>query len=336
MKYLKKFLNYEDYDTVKLYLDENCIVLVNNQLLYNDLEDKYTIAVSLINDENIYDLNNHSNVSVDIANELTVNFIDTPQIHNATYAIDRIDYDNNIIPVCSGQLSINSMGFASFNEPLIFVAGHQYKITIKAWTSELYDTSYDLILQKPLFVKEYTIIGSNPTCIIGEPVFGVDRGIVEAGQANMGIKVEFREVLLPFGYIDNIYYDTPDNNEYVECTISASLYGVPQGNEPMPIFGEDELSDDVMNVDGPACLAENNIYILNYEGGVYYTYLFPDMMEEGNHYAITINSVKINSVKNGIGDDDDKVIIAELPAGSYYAVDFDVIENSENMTEDNI
>lgn len=119
---------------------------------------------------------------------------------------------------------------------------------------------------------------------------------------NLGLPVSFPDMVLPFGV----------ELEECEITVSASLYGVPEGNEPMPLDLDD--LDDNMGVDGPVALAEAQIHYANVEGGVAKAYLFPEMMEAGNHYAVILNAVTVTDAEGNV--------VAELPADAYYDIDF--------------
>lgn len=245
-------------------------------------------------------LNSHSANSVETASELLINFENGAAIKNVSYAIDRID-DDVEISLASGMASLNTRAFVAFDKELVFVSGHQYKLTVKAWESED-------ITDEPTAVVEYAINGASATGIIGEPQWGVERGVVTEDQANLGIKVSFPDVVLPFV-----------GDDAVKGTVSATIYGVPQGNEPMPISGEDQVGDEQMGVDGPVELGTVMV-ALNNEGGVWNAYIGGVAFEAGNHYAIQLNSVMFTE-----GEGEEEVELAELVDAGQYSVEFDVV-----------
>lgn len=239
--------------------------------------------------------------SVEAADGIMVRFDGIVPLH-ATYAIDAVDHETGdvIYSVTSGELN---NGYASFDETK-FVSAYHYIVTLKAWAGEMFDENFNV--NDPALTEVYTFIGSNPSGIVGEPQFGVERGQFPEEMANLGVPVSISEVILPT-FVDL---------NAVEATISATLYGVPTGNEPMPISGEEELGDENMGVDGPVVIAEAVPVTLTNEGGEWKGYLFPEQLEVGNHYAIDINAVTFMY---------EGEIVAELPEDAYYAVDFDVV-----------
>ncbi len=247
-------------------------------------------------------LNSHSAVSVESAEALLVNFENGPMILNATYAIDKIEEDG-FVSVASGALSLNTKGYVAFEQPLSFLSGNQYVLTVKAWdVAEI--IGEDLTVVEPYAVEEYVFNGACALGVIGEPVWGVDRHELPEDMINLGVKVTFPELVLPYGVAA----------EDCEITVSASLFGIPEGNEPMPL-SEDEDIDPGMGVDGPVALAEAVLHNAFVEGGVVTAFLFAENenLEVGNHYAVQLDAVTVIS-----GEE----IVAELPEDAYYAVDF--------------
>lgn len=262
------------------------------------------VAPELINGMESIALNGHAAVSVEQAEALAVNFINAAGLRYATYAIDRVVDEENVVAMASGELSLNRVGYVAFEQPLVFVSGHQYTLTIKGWnTTEIVDEELNVV--EPVLCEVYTINGASATGVIGEPEFGLGLGEEFAeDMINIGLPVRFPDMVLPFG----------SELEDCEITVSATLVGIPEGNEPMPL---DLDEDDNMGVDGPVVLAEAVLHYANVEGGIATAYLFPEVMESGNHYAIILNAV---TVMNG------EEIVAELPEDAYYAIDFVVGE----------
>lgn len=400
-------------------------------------------------------LNTHSAVSVEAAEGLAVYFENGPMIMNATYAIDKIEEDG-VVAISSGALSLNTVGYVAFEQPLVFIAGNQYKLTVKAWdTPEMLDEELNVI--EPYAVEEYVFNGACAMGVIGQPVWGLDRQELPEDMCNLGVKVTFPEVTLPYGIaaedcditisaslygilpegaeggidplnddddidpgmgvvgpiaieeakLHNAYveggvvtaYLFPENEEYAvgrefaiqilsvtfinneeivaempedadwsttftvsevapavtvgepvfgiednifyedmaalgvpvrfpdmvlpagvfaedcEITVSASLYGIPYGNDPMPINEDDDI-DPGFGVDGPVCLAEAQLHTASSEGGEVVAYLFPEMLEAGNHYAIVLEAVTVMQ-----GEE----VIAELAEGYYATEEFEVV-----------
>lgn len=265
-------------------------------------EPEFAMSAEFQCGEDAVALNSHSAVSVESAEALVVNFENGPMIMNATYAIDKLE-EEDVISIASGALSVNTVGYVAFDQPLVFLAGNQYKLTVKAWdTPEMLDENLNVV--EPYAVEEYVFNGASAMGIIGEAVWGIDRHELPEDMINLGIKVTFPELALPYGIAP----------EDCEITVSASLFGIPEGNEPMPINEDDDI-DPGFGVDGPVVLAEAVLHNAFVEGGVVTAYLFAENenIEVGNHYAVQINAVTVIS---------ESEIVAELPEDAYYATDF--------------
>ena len=256
-------------------------------------------------------LNSHSAVSVEGADALVVRFENGAGLQMATYAIDELvlneDGETTSVSVSSGALDLNNVGYVAFDPALSFVSGKQYSLLVKAWnTTEIFGENFSVI--DPTVQETYTFNGAAALGVIGEPVWGIDRHELPEDMINLGIKVSFPELVLPFGVAA----------EDCEITVSASLFGIPEGNEPMPLDLDDDI-DPGMGVDGPVVLAEAVLHNAFVEGGVVTAFLFPESeyLEVGNHYAVQLDAVTVI---------DGEEIVAELPEDAYYAVDFFVTE----------
>lgn len=265
-------------------------------------EPEFAMSAEFQCGEDAVALNSHSAVSVESAEALVVNFENGPMIMNATYAIDKLE-EEDVISIASGALSVNTVGYVAFDQPLVFLSGNQYKLTVKAWdTPEMLDENLNVV--EPYAVEEYVFNGASAMGIIGEAVWGIDRHELPEDMINLGIKVTFPELALPYGIAP----------EDCEITVSASLFGIPEGNEPMPINEDDDI-DPGMGVDGPVVLADAVLHNAFVEGGVVTAYLFAENenLEVGNHYAVQLDAVTVIS---------EGEIVAELPEDAYYATDF--------------
>lgn len=256
-------------------------------------------------------LNNHSAASVECAESLVVNFVNGPMIMNASYAIDKClganeDGVEQYESLASGFLSLSTVGYAEFEQPLVFISGQQYKLTVKAWdVPELFDEDWNLA--EPIAVQEFVFNGAASVGVIGEPVWGIDRHELPEDMINLGVKVSFPELTLPFGYAV----------EDCNIVVAASLYSVPeeQGEDVALYSDDDDDIDPGFGVDGPELLAMD-IFTADSEGGVVSAWLFAEQLEVGGHYAIMLNAVTVID-----GED----VIAELPEDAYYAIEFTVV-----------
>ncbi len=262
---------------------------------------------TLFNNGEGVELNTHAAVSVEAANELAVSFNNGAAIKTGTYAIDELVADEEgettALSLASGALDINGFAVATLDPALTFLSGKQYALTIKVWdVEEIVDENLNVV--EPLATETFTFNGASALGVIGEPVWGIDRHELPEDMINLGIKVSFPELALPFGVAA----------EDCEITVSASLFGIPEGNEPMPL-SEDEDIDPGMGVDGPVVLAEAVLHTAFVEGGVVTAFLFAENenLEVGNHYAVQLDAVTVIS---------EGEIVAELPEDAYYATDF--------------
>lgn len=255
-------------------------------------------------------LTNHSAASVEMAESLVVNFINGPMIMNASYAIDKClganeDGIEQYESLASGFLSLSTVGYVAFEQPLVFISGQQYKLTVKAWdVPELFDEDWNLA--EPVAIQEFVFNGAASVGVIGEPVWGIDRHELPEDMINLGVKVSFPELTLPFGYAV----------EDCNIVVAASLYSVPEEQgEDVALYSDDDDIDPGFGVDGPELLAMD-IFTADSEGGVVSAWLFAEQLEVGGHYAIMLNAVTVID-----GED----VIAELPEDAYYAIEFTVV-----------
>lgn len=263
-----------------------------------------------VNGEEEVALNSHSWVSVEKAEALTVNFINAPMVKAATYMIEKLCVDEEgdayQEDIASGMLSVSTIGYVAFEQPLVFETGSQYRLLVKAWDVEEFWEA------EPIAREEFIFNGCAEVAYsLGEPVWGIERFSLPEDMINLGVKVTFPNAKLP----EDV------NPMDLQITVSASLYGIlPEGAEGgiMPLTGEDEVGDD-MGVVGPLLLEEAVLHYAAVEGGVITAYLFPsnENFAVGNHYAVMLNSVM---VMNG------EELVAEMPEDVDWSVDFFVTE----------
>lgn len=234
-------------------------------------------------------LNGHSAVSVDYASAIRVNFVNGSQLKNATYAIDKlvVDEEGDVAAeyVASGFLSLSGFGYAEFDKTLAFISGNQYKLTIKAWdVEELFDENWNMA--EPVAVEEYLFNGAADAAVAGVAVFGVERGQFEEDMINIGVPVSFPELQLPF-------YVVP---EECEIYVGAILTEV----------SEEENEDDI---DGGFGGVNYQVFDGNTEGGVVNAYLFPEALEVGKTYIISLAGLYfINGEEEFAVECDDEVM----------------------------
>lgn len=229
-------------------------------------------------------VSDHSAISVASASSLEIRLQNGAAVKNVTYAIDRVE-DGMEYSVASGLASLNTVAYAEFGKELVFVSGHQYKLTVKAWESADYTDD-------PTDVQEFYFNGGNETGFVGDIQWGVERGEVSADQANLGISVSFPDVLLP-GLADL-------NNVTAQAAVM--------------IF-KGEITADDFAIAQPA----DQFYVnLSDEGGIWNGMIASENVkfEEGEQYTIVIPSVEIME-----GEE----VIASLDEDTYFQTNFQVV-----------
>lgn len=229
-------------------------------------EDEIEISPAFIAGEEQVVLNDHSAASVECAEALMVRFMNAPTIKVATYAIDKITVDEegqeNAESIANGELSINTFGYVEFDPALVFVAGNQYKLTVKAWdVTETVDAELNVV--EPLCCAEFVFNGAADAVVVGEPVWGVERGELAEDMVNIGLPVSFPEITLPFGV-------SVEENNFVLTAILA-----------------EEAEEEEDDIDAGFGVNAQNFYA-NAEGGELKFYLFPEQMEAGKTYTVTL------------------------------------------------
>lgn len=166
-----------------------------------DLDLTITPAFVVEGEEEVVTLNDHSSVSVPSATALKVNFGDLAGVRTATYVINELVEDEfmgvvDVIEeeVASGLLSINTIGYVAFDQPLTFYYGHKYNIKVKAFAGD--EESYWMEPAMATFECEFNgATDAQPAVAMGQPNFG-DRVVsgMEVDPAEWeGLTVSFPE-----------------------------------------------------------------------------------------------------------------------------------------------
>lgn len=166
-----------------------------------DLDLTITPAFVVEGEDEVVTLNDHSSISVPSATALKVNFGDLAGVRTATYVINELVEDEflgvvSVIEeeVTSGLLSINTIGYVAFDQPLTFYYGHKYNIKVKAFAGDE-ETFY---MEPALATFECEFNGATdaqPAVAMGQPNFG-DRVIsgMEVDPAEWkGLTISFPE-----------------------------------------------------------------------------------------------------------------------------------------------
>ncbi len=166
-----------------------------------DLDLTITPAFVVEGEDEVVTLNDHSSVSVPSATALKVNFGDLAGVRTATYVINELVEDEfmgvvDVIEeeVASGLLSINTIGYVAFDQPLTFYYGHKYNIKVKAFAGD--EESYWMEPAIATFECEFNgATDAQPAVAMGQPNFG-DRVVsgMEVDPAEWeGLTVSFPE-----------------------------------------------------------------------------------------------------------------------------------------------
>lgn len=166
-----------------------------------DLDLTITPAFVVEGEEEVVTLNDHSSVSVPSATALKVNFGDLAGVRTATYVINELVEDEfmgvvDVIEeeVASGLLSINTIGYVAFDQPLTFYYGHKYNIKVKAFAGD--EETYWMEPALATFECEFNgATDAQPAVAMGQPNFG-DRVVsgMEVDPAEWeGLTVSFPE-----------------------------------------------------------------------------------------------------------------------------------------------
>lgn len=199
-----------------------------------------TPAFVVEGEEEVVTLNDHSSVSVPSATALKVNFGDLAGVRTATYVINELVEDEfmgvvDVIEeeVASGLLSINTIGYVAFDQPLTFYYGHKYNIKVKAFAGD--EESYWMEPAMATFECEFNgATDAQPAVAMGQPNFG-DRVV-------SGMEVDPAEW-------DGLTVSFPENNVANALAGSDALtYGA------VMLVG----TDATLYEDGEAIATENN------------------------------------------------------------------------------
>lgn len=127
------------------------------------------ITPALIYGEEEITLNDHSIVSVEQAEALKVNFENGAEVRSAMYIIQENEVDENGEPtyegeeIAFGEMSINSIGYAEFEEAIKFEQGKQYMVRIMAFGAAEDVEGEELaqpVMPTPIATAEYLFNGA--------------------------------------------------------------------------------------------------------------------------------------------------------------------------------
>lgn len=247
-------------------------------------------------------------------------------------------YGSNSMTVSANGANITAInltfGSGDGSNPITATPG---SFSTNAWTGEATEVVFTIggTSGNRRFAKIEVTYEAASNASLGEPVWGVEVteegfATIEADMINLGVPVTFPNVVLP----ENL------DPLSLNVTVSASLYGIPSGNEPMPISGEEGVGDENMGVDGPVAIAEAQLHNAYIDATGLHAYLFPEMLEEGNHYGIIINAVTVMDGEDVVLTLDEEISSPEIvvvPATvepSFGGVAFNIEEGAEITVDD--